>query len=397
MMRTYVLGAGASYPIYPLGGTLFTAIDEHIQKCGYCVNRFDYQTDWPKLKEWFANNSNPLLRQAYWNGNIEQIFTVLDLAEGLISDSYSSMFRAAKKGVNEVKEAEAHHDSFAAEINGYRDARSKLLWALEDFFLQSNYSDLKEYSSDRWRNLKRFGELLDPGDIVVTFNYDSTIERVLLDSGKWTLSDGYGTDLVFQHSNYDTTPVTFSSSKVKVLHLHGAVGWYAKPVFSPNFDLSVEGGGFIPREALSAAPLETEIALDPLLLQGLGIYNADASLPRRPPDEYQIMLHPSFLKEYGGEDRRNRIFNRLWRMALDSLRNADEVTIIGYSLPPADSAAWTLLHTGCERGRTIVVNPSKADLMNRYSNLLKLSTFAQPMDLGAWLDSKELASSRTAE
>jgi hypothetical protein len=101
------------------------------------------------------------------------------------------------------------------------------------------------------------------------------------------------------------------------------------------------------------------------------------------------MLHPSFLKQYGGEDRRNRIFNRLWRMALDALRNAEEVTIIGYSLPPADSAAWTLLHTGCERGRTVVVNPSKADLVNRYSDLLKLPAFTPAMDLRAWLDSKE--------
>jgi len=396
-MRAYVLGAGASYPIYPLGGALFKAIDEHIQNCGPCVNRFDYQTHWPKLKDWFANNSNPLLRQAYWNGNIEQIFTVLDLAEGLISESQISMLRAAKRGVSEVNEAVAHHDSFAAEVGEYRDARSKLLWAVEDFFLQRNYNDMKDYSSDRWKNLKRFGALLDPGDIVITFNYDSTVERVFLELGKWTFSDGYGTDLVFQQDNYDTTPVTFPPSKVKILHLHGAVGWYAKPVFSPTFDLSVEGGGAIAREALSAAPLETEIALDPLLLQGLGIYNVDASLPRRPPDEYQIMLHPSFLKEYGGENRRSRIFTRLWRTALDALRNADEVTVIGYSLPPADSAAWTLLHTGCERGRTVVVNPSKADLMNRYSNLLKLSAFAQPMDLGAWLDSKELLSKRTTE
>ena len=161
-----------------------------------------------------------------------------------------------------------HHDSFAAEIKEYRDARSKLLWAMEDFFLQRNYNDMNDYGSDRWTNLKRFGTLLDPGDTVITFNYDSTIERVLLDLGKWTLSDGYGTDMVFQHNNFDTTPVIFPSSKIKVLHLHGAVGWYAKPVFSPNFDLSVEGGGFLPREALSAAPLETEIALDPLCCKG---------------------------------------------------------------------------------------------------------------------------------
>lgn len=388
-MRAYVLGAGASYPIYPLGSALFSAIDEHIQSCGPCVNRFDYQADWPKVKEWLTNNSNPLLRQAYWNENIEQIFTVLDLAEGLISDSHISLLRAVKLGVDEVKKAEAHHDSFAVDIREYRDVRGKLLWAMEDFFLQRNYNDLKDYESDRWTNLKRFGALLEPGDIVITFNYDSTIERVLLDLGKWAVSDGYGTRLVFQQNNFDTTPVTFLPSDVKILHLHGAVGWYTKPVFSPGFDLSVEVGGPIPRNALSAAPLETEIALDPLLLQGLGIYYVDASLPRRPPDEYQIMLHPSFLKEYGGADRRNRIFNRLWRMALDALRNAEEVTIIGYSLPPADSAAWTLLHTGCDRERTVVVNPSKADLMNRYSDLLKLPGFAPAMDLGAWLNTRE--------
>jgi len=45
------------------------------------------------------------------------------------------------------------------------------------------------------------------------------------------------------------------------------------------------------------------------------------------------MLHPSFLKVYGGGDHSNRIFSRLWKDALNALRSADEVTIIGYSLP----------------------------------------------------------------
>jgi hypothetical protein len=370
-MRAYVLGAGASYPIYPLGGALLHYIDQHIQKSAPGFNRFDYQNDWPKLKDWLKNNTNPLLRQAYLNENIEQIFTVLDLAEGLISNSYGSMLSASKKGAKEVREAEEHHVTFAAEIKEYRHARSKLLWAMEDFFLQGNHNDAKDFSSDRWRNLKRFGNLLQVGDVVITFNYDSTIERVLLDQGKWSPSDGYGTgtELVFQRHEHDTTRVTFPPSKVKILHLHGAVGWYTPPVPSP-----------------AAA----EVALDPLLLNGLGIDNVDISLPRRPPDEYQVMLHPSFLKEYGGQDRHNQIFHRLWRMALDALRKAEDVTIVGYSLPPADSAAWTLLHTGCERGRTIVVNPSKADLMNRYSKLLEIPSFTEAMDLGAWLDSKSI-------
>ena len=74
--------------------------------------------------------------------------------------------------------------------------------------------------------------------------------------------------------------------------------------------------------------------------------------------------------------------------ALNALKNADEVTIIGYSLPSADSAAWTLLHTGCERGKTIVVNPSKSVLMNQYAHLLKIPSFVTPMTMRQWLESK---------
>ncbi len=388
-MRVYVLGAGASYPIYPLGGGLFDAIDEHVLRCGPWFDRFDYQTGWPKLKEWLENNSNPLLREAYRSRNIEQIFTVLDLAEGLVSESQISMLSAAKLGADAVGKAVARHQSFAADIKQYRDARSKLLWAVEDFFLQKNNDDSKDDSADRWNNLKRFGALLEPDDTVITFNYDSTVERVLLGLEKWSPSDGYGTQLVFQESDNNRDPVELAPSQVKVLHLHGAVGWYAKPVFSPDLDLSDEGGGPDHRSALSAAPLETEISLDPLFLQGLGIGYVDASLPRRPPNDLQIMLHPSFLKELGGKGQRNRIFDRLWRMALDALRSAEEVTIIGYSLPPADSAAWTLLHTCCERGKTFVVNPNRSVLMNRYGSLLQLPGFQPLLNFGEWLDSKK--------
>jgi len=388
-MRAYVLGAGASHPMYPLGSGLFEDIDNHIRDCGPCFNRFDYQKDWPKLKEWLENNQNPLLRQAYRNGNIEQIFTTLDLAEMLISESHISMLRASKEGEAVVKAAIGNHDIFANEIGEYRDARSKLLWAMEHYFLYRNQRDQQDYKSEQWQYLKRFGNLVKSGDVVITFNYDSTVERVLLDLGKWAPGDGYGTELVFQQDRHDKTRVNFPQSMVKVLHLHGAIGWYSKPPFGQDFDLSAEGGGFITRDALSPAPLETEIALDPLLLHGLGIYNVDASLPQRPPDEYQIMLHPSFLKEYGGEDRRNQVFNRLWRMASNALKDAEEVVVIGYSLPPADSAAWTLLHTNCTQGQTTIVNPSKSVLMNRYGNLLKLPAFTPAMNFGTWLDSQD--------
>jgi hypothetical protein len=259
---------------------------------------------------------------------------------------------------------------------------------MEAFFLDHNDDDFKNFGSDDWKDLREFAARLQAGDVVITFNYDSTVERVLLDLGKWAPPDGYGPDIVLQKNEYDETPVTFLPSAVKVLHLHGAVGWYEKPAFSPSFDPTSGAEGATPRTSLSKVPLETEIALDPLLLRGLGIQNVDACLPSRPPNESQIMLHPSFLKVYGGEGRANPIFSRLWKDALNALKSADEVTIIGYSLPSADSAAWTLLHTGCERGKTVVVNPNKSVLMNQYANLLKIPMLVTPMTMHKWLDSK---------
>jgi hypothetical protein len=261
------------------------------------------------------------------------------------------------------------------------------LWALESFFQDRHNRDQQELGSKDWETLRAFGELLQCGDTVVTFNYDSTIERVLLSLGKWSPSDGYGERLVFQKNRYDETPFTFADSQVKVLHLHGALGWYKKPNVRPDFPL--ETGGPIPPEARTPAPIETKISIDPIVLRDFGIYAVDASMPHRPPDEYQILLHPSFLKDYAGEENGNPVFVRIWKMAAEALRSANRVVIVGYSLPPADSAAWTLLLANCDAARTTVVNPD-ASVMRRYRRLLsqdvpKMSDWFPPQNFGDWV------------
>ena len=47
---------------------------------------------------------------------------------------------------------------------------------------------------------------------------------------------------------------------------------------------------------------------------------------------------PTFVKDFSTET-----LPRLWRQAATALRNAQRVVIIGYSLPPSDTATWTLL------------------------------------------------------
>jgi hypothetical protein len=159
-------------------------------------------------------------------------------------------------------------------------------------------------------------------------------------------------------------------------------------------------GGAIPPEARTPAPIETKISVDPIVLRDFGILTAvDASMPERPPDEYQVLLHPSFLKDYAGEENRNPVFIRIWRLAAEALRSADRVAIIGYSLPPADSAAWTLLLTNCDAARTTVVNPDPS-VMDRYRRLLiqrlpKWANWPPPQNFADWIAAQSQMAGRT--
>jgi len=55
---------------------------------------------------------------------------------------------------------------------------------------------------------------MKPEHVVITFNYDATLERVLLEQKKWSFSDGYGFELKFQQSRQDKTIVPPSKSPV---------------------------------------------------------------------------------------------------------------------------------------------------------------------------------------
>ena len=69
------------------------------------------------------------------------------------------------------------------------------------------------------------GHVINPGDTVITFNYDDSLDRELKRAGKWDLSHGYG----FPLGNNNT------QSEVLLLKLHGSVNWL----------LSLFGGNYI--------------------------------------------------------------------------------------------------------------------------------------------------------
>lgn len=322
-MKCYVLGAGVSKSLaYPLGSELFDAIDRFVRESGNCRDRFDYRKDWEDLRHWLETNTNPIVAQAYRSKNIEHIFTVLDFATALRDSAlWSAAFDG--KGAEERKALSEEFDNFDNKIEDYQKYRSILLWALEHYFAWRHQEDREGSKEKEWDSLRAFGEKLEPGDIVITFNYDAAVERILLRQGKWSPKDGYGFELAFQESRHDEKSARFDKSPIVVLHLHGATGGYRRPMFAPGYVAT--GSGAVPFEAFGAAPLDTNISLDPQFLQGLGIYNVDACLPDLLPvsNERHVVLHPSFLKGYSADETGSQVFPDLWRMAAQALREAE--------------------------------------------------------------------------
>ena len=356
-MKCYVLGAGVSKSVgYPLGSELFDAIDRFVQESGNCFDRFDYK-ECGNLRLWLETNTNPIVAQAYRSKNIEHMFTVLDFAAALRD---SALWSAALDGKSAEERAtlSAEFDNFDSEIENYQKYRSILLWALEHYLSWRHEKDLEGSKDKGWDSLRAFGEKLETGDVVITFNYDATLERVLLGQGRWSPKDGYGFELALQESRYDERPAQFDKSSVLILHLHGATGWYRRPAFAPGY--TPTGSGAFPCEVFGSAPLNTSICLDPLFLRGLGIHNVDACLPdlTEVEDNRHVVLHPSFLKDYETDESGSHVFPDLWRKAAQALREAECTYIIGYSLPKADAAALTLFLTNCNRGTACVINPN---------------------------------------
>jgi hypothetical protein len=390
-VKTYVLGAGVSKTAgYPLGTELFDAIDAFVRESGPCHNRFDYGKDWSDLHNWLATNANPAITQAYRTRNIEHLFTALDFVETLRSEALIGGWDRARTATDpSAKEASFEiFETFDREVDLYGQYRRVLMWALEHYFSWRHYEDCKNLDSPGWDILNRFAARVTPGDVVITFNYDATLERALMAQGKWSPSDGFGFDLEFQESRYDKTPVVLSKSQIVVLHLHGATGWYRRPAFAPDFPLPPQGHGALPREAFGPAPLGTNISLDPEFLRGLGIFNVDACLPDAPPmgDERHVMLHPSFLKDYETDESGSHVFTKLWRKAAQALQDAERAYVVGYSLPKADSAALTLFLTSCRDGLARVVNPDGGTKLRLGRLLRSGDSFAGTATLEEWVD-----------
>jgi hypothetical protein len=334
--RVLIVGAGASVSAgYPSAERLFETLgqDAQMSRNSQLINA------WKQWEE-SIRDAPPAIQHLLTASNPEIALSLLDLCEEYSRENFAMIF-AGDKGrlaANQSLDSEKldpglFADSGQAWIDNAVRVRNQLILLLGEYFLWRHGEDAEH--PERRFYLRDFLDRLRPGDVVITLNWDSTIERTLLELGRWSPVDGYG---FTRHLRADGVQpqkrlpsILAAKSDVRVLKLHGSVGWRS----GNNHELMFDNLWL--QFLLPASLVETIVDADARLF-------AD-TLPH-------ALAYPSYLKRF-----ENRFILEIWHRADQALRRADEVEIWGYSLPASDSAVGVLLQSLRARAREEKIRP----------------------------------------
>lgn len=149
---------------------------------------------------------------------------------------------------------------------------------------------------------------------IITFNYDTLIDEVLLGRGfsKKTLyfdriADSQADGVSRRAADVFVHPL--------MLKLHGSVNWR---VSRGHFDQIISG------------------SVDPS--EKIPVWTDDSSLPQPEDDESPMIIPPIPNKPL----TTSSLFRFLWTLAYEYMHEARQIVIIGYSCPPTDTLARTM-------------------------------------------------------
>ncbi|MFZ4437199.1 MAG: hypothetical protein ACOYOS_02115 [Syntrophales bacterium] len=186
--------------------------------------------------------------------------------------------------------------------------------------------------------------MLQPGDSIITFNYDIITDRTIEDISKkegshikWHPSSGYGLSFSgfinqltqgflngIPTDNYNKVlPLEYAISDVVIYKLHGSLGW-------------------IEREDHTLALYLTSIDNKVQLAQKGHLAGSFFIVPPIQDKDKQ------FRREW---------IEKLWEDAEERLSHADQVFCVGYSFPRTDSKAINMFKRGCKGKPVNIILP----------------------------------------
>ncbi|MGE0274555.1 MAG: hypothetical protein AB7G68_08420 [Nitrospiraceae bacterium] len=309
MSRVYVLGAGSSqFAGFPLGSTLLAFLKSEWGKTresvdkregGYCLDFIDMII--PYLPE---------ARRLCGEPDLEFVLSLIDLNSHNSCDE-----KKCDSLIQDLNAITMKIDLSAWDLERVKRGFAKLVTSA---FIFKSY-DVKSYQSsnpDQLEAAKDFTitpdawtELINPGDTLITFNWDLLQEIFLSKAKKWRYEDGYGMEGSAAAGSLTCSPTT-------ILKLHGSCNWLLRDSWD-----SFQGVDY-------ADVFFDQLDADPKNKMPHGStsdYGTSLIIPSYLKDPYKVAVLPS-----------------LWSRAGEKLRKATHLTVIGYSLPDADSFAKSL-------------------------------------------------------
>jgi hypothetical protein len=195
------------------------------------------------------------------------------------------------------------------------------------------------------RTFDAIARMFQPGDTIITFNYDATVEASLWARRKWNFTNGYGfpVDIASSAPARPTRSTRLlSPSPIKVLKAHGSINW-VKNTLNGKIGINYLG-----------------LLFD---LPGFSTYEPSYDPEDGMETEYteDTLLAPTYMKDYSSEPT----LRIIWDQIDDAVKMAAEVTVIGYSLPKGDTSARERLACALRHNKSCatvtVVSPGVAN------------------------------------
>ncbi len=201
----------------------------------------------------------------------------------------------------------------------------------------------------------KLARVLRRSDLVITFNYDLGVERALHAAGLWDVKTGYG----FPIEDGEPSPV-------EVLKLHGSTNWRAL-LFGGRTGTGFfvgDGTSLGDRPVLFFRPDLEYLGYEDFVDPRCARLDTAPSLPAMIMPALPKTFH--FATTYGGEWK--DFWDGLWGRAERAIDNADDLVVIGYSLPTADERARAMLLGSANKvvGLTVCCGKATASLEQEF-------------------------------
>lgn len=297
--RLFILGAGFSKPAgLPLGEELFQCVQKVV----------DLEGD---IDEWTSLYPGKPL-------DLERVLAYSHRKHYLGLSSSKELFVDASRSIHAVKEA------------------------IQQVLAQRTPSVTPKLYRDFVRRLR-------PGDVVLTFNYDTLLEQALDDIGKpYTLTPEWWLEEALK----DTVEYKY----VDLLKLHGSIDWYDRQFLDdqmkqyadegiehlvPNRDPIFGPDPSVPSEPLAKGPTDYPGVGRRILSRVFRVPNHTQYFPivgGAGSNIVPFILPPAYDKLLGYD-----AILDLWEHLHVTLDSYSSMVIIGYSMPPYDSYAYEAL------------------------------------------------------